>query len=137
MPSRAASPPGSPQRRGVVVVTSLLVLILSWVTAGCGVLELGDAPHEAVALEPAAPTEDGRWKLVVELLQTDIAGEAVVSVAFDGDEVSCVDGGSLPTSELAPPAELRFEQAREGVEPATSEDEPVVVSGVGVEVHCE
>lgn len=137
MPSRAASHPGSPQRRRVVVVASLLVVVLAWTTAGCGVLELGDASHDAVALEPAVPTEDGRWQLVVELLQTDIAGEAVVSVAFDGDEVSCVEGGSLPTSELGPPAELRFEQAREGVEPATSEDEPPVVSGVGVEVHCE
>lgn len=137
MPSRAAERRVRPPCRGVGIASSLLVTLLATIALGCGVLELGDASHEAVALETATPAGDGRWQLVVELLQTDIEGEAVVSVSFDGDEVSCVGGGSLPTGQLGPPAELRFEQARQGVEQATSEGEPPVVSGVGVEVHCD
>ncbi len=129
---RASRHPARPRPR----LAAAMVGVLVGVTAGCGVLELGEAAHDAVVLEGAAPTDDERWSMVVELLQTDIAGEAVVAVAFEGDEVPCVDGGALAAAELLPATELRFEQGADGVEPA-DEDEPPLVSGVELEVHCD
>lgn len=114
---------------GAVIVPVLL--------AGCGVLELSEAPHDAVVLEPAQPAGEERWTVLVELLRTEIDGEAVVTITFEGHEVSCVDAGSIPAQDLVPATELRFDQGREGVEQRRAEDEPPVVSGVELAVHCD
>ena len=116
---------------------ALLAGLMTIVLGGCGVLELGDAPHDAVVLRTAEPTTDQRWSVVVELLQTEIEGEAVVAVTFAGDEVSCVDGGTIAADELHPATELRFGQGRDGVEHSAEEDVPPVVSSVEFEVHCD
>lgn len=132
MPPRDPRTP-APTRRGFAAV---LAGLLTVAVAGCGVLELGEASHEAVVLEAATPAAGDRWTMVVELLQTEIAGEAVVAVAFEDDQVACIDGGSIPATELTQSTELRFEQGRDGVEPG-EEEEPPVVSGVEVAVHCD
>ncbi len=137
MLSLAARDPGRDRPRPTALRVGVVAAVLALAGAGCGVLELGDAGHDAVLLESAVPTDDGRWHLIVELLQTDIEGQAVVAVAVEGDDVSCVEGGSVPTGELAPPMELRFEQGREGVERGADEDEPPVVSGVALEADCD
>lgn len=116
---------------------ALLAGLLGIVLGGCGVLELGDAPHDAVVLQTAEPSTDQGWSVVVELLRTEIDGEAVVAVAFAGDEVACVDGGTIAADELQPATELRFGQGRDGVEHSTDEDVPPVVSSVELEVHCD
>lgn len=116
--------------------SALLGGFLALVLGGCGVLELGDAPHDAVVLRAAEPTVEQGWSVVVELLQTEIDGEAVVAVTFEGDEVSCVDGGTIAADALEPATELRFGQGRDGVEHSDEEGVPPVVSSVELEVHC-
>lgn len=116
---------------------ALWLAIAAAVLAGCGVLELGDASHAAVVLEPAQPAGAEQWTVVVELLETDISGAAVVVVGFDGDRVSCVDGGDLAAEELLPSTELRFEQGRDEVQQAAQEGDPPMVSGVDLTVDCD
>lgn len=127
--------PVGTRSRGCGVV--LRIAIGAVVLAGCGVLELGDAPHAAVVLEPAQRADGDRWTVVVELLQTEIAGAAVVTVTFDGGEVPCAAAGSIPAEELLPATELRFDQGGDGVEQPPGEDEPPVVSGVQLAVACD
>lgn len=103
--------------------------------AGCGVLELGDGGHEAVVLSVVQPTDSQHRTVTVELLQTEIAGQTVVDVAFDEAAVSCGDGRAFDADELTPGTELRFDQGRQSIE-QQSPDEPPVVSGVELEVHC-
>lgn len=121
--------------RGVLLRRGLVGAVAAVGLAGCGVLELGDGGHEAVVLSVGQPADSQQRTVTVELLQTDIAGQTVVAVGFDEDAVSCGDGRAFDADELTPGTELRFDQGRDSVE-QHAPDEPPVVSGVGLEVHC-
>lgn len=109
------------------------LLIAATLAAGlvsCGVLELGGAAHEAVALEDAR-SESGTLVVTVELLATEIGGATVVVLRVPVGEAACADGADLPDEGLALGSELVFVQDGD-VTPGG----PPEVHALDVQVDC-
>ncbi|MFU8841115.1 MAG: hypothetical protein ACNA8R_10375 [Nitriliruptoraceae bacterium] len=109
----------------------LLVAAIATGLVSCGILELGGSAHDAVTLEEAS-SDGGTWAVDVELLATEIGGATVITLRAPLDEVSCREGGDLPTDGLPLGSELVFVQAGD-VTPGA----PPLVHAVDVEVACE
>lgn len=115
-------------RTMLVWVVSILVL------ASCAVR----GPYYAgTIIEPPtqgeSDTADDSWVAVVDLDDRDVLGASRVIVGFDGDELTCEDGGDGSPDDVAIGTAVRFLRVGDGVDTSS----PPAIRGEALRVECK
>lgn len=84
------------------------------------------------AAAEAGPDGTDRWVVTVALEDARVVGAETVQVAFDDDEVACVDGTPVRPDQIESDATIAFVRVGDGVDTMS----PPVIRGRSLAVSC-